>query len=206
MTNEETIVPENYASEIESAETTETKTKQPRRGFLTEALAIIIGGIAGLFPTIVGLAVFLDPLRSRKKDGEASASDGFLKVAMVDGLPVGKPRRYTVVDDRVDAWNLFPQEQVGAVYLMKNEDNSITALNVKCPHLGCAVEFIADREVYQCPCHNSSFKPDGEIANEGSPSARALDSLEVDSERLKQGEVWVKYENFRASTAEKIAE
>lgn len=182
--------------------------EEPRRSFLTKFLAVVIGAIASLIPFATGLAVFLDPLRSRaKKDGpESNGPEGYIKVGMLDGLLVGKPRRETVIDDRVDAWNLFPQEPVGAVYLLRKEDNTVLAFNVECPHLGCGVDFKPDRQVYQCPCHNSSFHVDGPIANEGSPSARGLDSLEVDSDMLKEGEVWVKFQKFSAGKAEKIVE
>jgi len=172
----------------------------PRRGFLTKFLAIVIGGIAGLFPLIVGLLVFLDPLRSRRKGG----GKGFVKVAALDALLVGKPRRVTVYDDRVDAWNLFLQEPIGAVYLLRNEDDSVVAFTAVCPHAGCPVDWDPDRTLYQCPCHDSSFKIDGSLANPKSPAARGLDSLEIDNSRLAEGEVWVRYQNFRAGTSEKI--
>jgi menaquinol-cytochrome c reductase iron-sulfur subunit len=178
----------------------------PRRSFLTKLLAVVTGGFVGLVPFVSGLAVFFDPLRSRKKrDGEESdGPEGFIRVANLDGLLVGKPRRFTVIDDRVDAWNLFPKEPVGAVYLIRNETDSVTALNAECPHAGCRVEFKPDRDVYQCPCHDSSFHVDGLLANKNSPSARALDSLEVHPDKLKAGEVWVKFQSFRSGTAEKI--
>jgi menaquinol-cytochrome c reductase iron-sulfur subunit len=178
-----------------------------RRSFLTKFLAVAIGGVVSLVPFVSGLAVFLDPLRSKKKrNGEESdGPKGFIRVANLDGLLVGKPRRFTVIDDRVDAWNLFPKEPVGAVYLVRSVTDSVTALNVECPHLGCAVDFSRDRGVYQCPCHDSSFDFDGRIFDEKSPSARALDSLEVHPEKLKEGEVWVKFQSFRSGTVEKIA-
>ncbi|MCH7686472.1 MAG: Rieske (2Fe-2S) protein [Planctomycetes bacterium] len=178
----------------------------PRRSFLTKFLAVVIGGVVSLVPFVSGLAVFLDPLRSRKKrnGGESDGPEGFIRVANLDGLLVGKPRRFTVIDDRVDAWNLFPKEPVGAVYLVRSETDSVIALNVECPHAGCAVDFSPDREIYQCPCHDSSFDVDGSIFNENSPSARALDSLEVHPEKLKSGEVWVKFQKFLPGRAEKI--
>ena len=180
----------------------------PRRSFLTKFLAVVIGGVVSMVPFVSGLVVFLDPLRSRKKrnGGESDGPEGFIRVANLDGLLVGKPRRFTVIDDRVDAWNLFPKEPVGAVYLVRSGADLVTALNVECPHAGCAVDFSPDRRVYQCPCHASSFHVDGGIANANSPSARALDSLEVHPEKLNKGEIWVKFQSFRSGTAEKIPE
>ena len=163
-----------------------------------------MGGIVGLVPLATGVAVFLDPLRTRKKKG-GGGDDGFIKVATLEELPTGKPpQRFAVIDDRVDAWNMFPQEPVGAVYLSRSADDDVQALCVICPHAGCSVDFDPSRNVFQCPCHNSSFKLSGEIHNEDSPAARGMDTLEV--EIKNDNEVWVKYQQFRPGTAEKIAE
>jgi len=176
------------------------KDASPRRGFLTQFLAIVIGGIAGLFPLIVGLLVFFDPLRSRRKEG----GEGFVKVAALDALLVGKPRRVTVYDDRIDAWNLFPKEPIGVVFLLREGKADVKAFSDVCPHAGCHVDWDPNRDVYQCPCHASTFQLDGDLADEKSPSARGLDSLEVEQDKLAQGEVWVRYQNFRAGTSKKI--
>jgi len=191
-----------------AVETAELATApQPSRRFVTKILALLVGGFAGLVPLAAGVGVFLDPLRSRRKrngtDGNSNDTmEGFLKVASLDALLVGVPRRFVVIDDRVDAWNLFPNEPVGSIYLTRNHDNSVHALNWTCPHLGCFVGYDPDREVYQCPCHDSSFEIDGRIHNEKSPSPRGLDSLEV---KIENGnEVWVKYQDFIGATSEKI--
>jgi menaquinol-cytochrome c reductase iron-sulfur subunit len=177
-----------------------------RRGFLRKFLAVVIGGFVSLFPAAAGLAVFVDPLRSRKPDSSGGGQEGFLKVASLDSLLVGSPRRVTVINDRVDAWNLFPQEPVGAVYLLRNDEGSVLALNVVCPHAGCPVDFDPDKKAYQCPCHKSSFQLDGNILNPDSPAPRGLDSLLVDQEKLKSGEVWIKFQNFQSGKAERISE
>lgn len=179
---------------------------EPRRGFIKQASAVVLGAITGLVPLVTGLLVFLDPLRRRKrKGGGESDEEGYIKVATLDGLLVaGVPRRYVVVDDRTDAWNLFPQESIGAVYLIRPSASEVRAFNVTCPHAGCSVDFVAERKVYQCPCHDSSFKPeDGSIANDKSPAARGLDELDV---KIKDDAVWVRYQNFRSGIAEKIVE
>jgi menaquinol-cytochrome c reductase iron-sulfur subunit len=180
---------------------------EPRRGFMKKAAAIVMGAVTGLVPLATGVLVFLDPLRSRKNKGVAAGEDeNFLKVAALDGLLVGgAPRRYVVVDDRTDAWNLFPQEAIGAVYLIRPSLNEVRAFNVTCPHAGCAVDYQAERKVYQCPCHDSSFNPaDGSIANASSPAARGLDELDV--QIRNDQEVWVKFQNFHSGNAKKIPE
>jgi Rieske Fe-S protein len=180
---------------------------QPRRRFVTKFLALLVGGFAGLVPLVAGLGVLFDPLRSRQKrkgtNGTSNdAMEGFLKVASLDALSVGSPRPFVVVKDVVDAWNLFRNERVGWVYLLRKEGDTVQALNRTCPHLGCDVGYDPSRKLYQCPCHDSSFEIDGSLHNEKSPSARGLDSLEV---RIENGdEVWVKYQVFMGATPEKI--
>jgi len=175
-----------------------------RRNFLTRAMACLLGGITGIVPVLTGLFFFADPLRSRRKQAEGNSDDEFLKVASVDELLVGKPRRVVVVNDRTDAWNLYRQDTIGVVFLLRTADGQVSALNANCPHLGCQVSFKSDDQLYRCPCHDSSFATDGEIANDTSPSPRGLDPL--DTEVRDGSEVWVKFQNFVAGTAERNVE
>lgn len=182
----------------------------PRRGFLTRFLAVIIGGIVALAPLSIGVAFFMDPLRKRKKrvkPGEAveEGPEGFVKVATLDALLVGVPQSFTVIDDRSDAWNLFPREPVGGVYLLRRKDGTVLALNDTCPHAGCGVDYKPGDKQYQCPCHNSSFNQDGSLCNPKSPSPRGLDELETYIDP-KNGRIWVKFQVFQSGTARKIPE
>ena len=49
----------------------------------------------------------------------------------------------------------------------------------------------------------SNFDLNGKLVKGVSP--RAMDTLEVDEEKLKAGEVWVKFQRFKGNTKEKIA-
>jgi menaquinol-cytochrome c reductase iron-sulfur subunit len=177
-------------------------TPPPRRNFLAAAAATLCGLIVGLFPFAAGLFVFLDPVLKRKRGAGAAGGDAgaeeqrsFRRVATLDALPAdGTPVQVPVIADLTDAWNREPNQPIGAVYL-RRENDKVTCFNAICPHAGCFVGFAADRNVFQCPCHTSSFQLDGQII-QPSPSPRAMDPLEVDPEKLKQGEVWVQFVNF----------
>lgn len=173
---------------------------EPRRTFLEKVAAVVIGGIVSVFPFATGLYVFLDPLRRK-----ASASE-FVRVAALDAIPAdGVPRLFQVVRDRTDAWNRYANEPVGAVYL-RNVDGKVTAFNAECPHAGCLVAFLGDKQLFKCPCHDSSFKEDGErIDPLHCPSPRGLDPLEVELREADGGQqVLVKFEQFLAGTSERI--
>src|SRR5688572_14959455 len=81
----------------------------PRRSFLKQALTIAIGGLVMVVPAAAGLMVFLDPLRRRGGKGGAAAGD-YIPVASLDAVPAdGRPRKFQVVADRIDAWNKYLQ-------------------------------------------------------------------------------------------------
>jgi len=168
-----------------------------RRDFFKKVLASVIGAILGLFPVGAGLTVFLDPLRRKAGTG------GPIRVTTLEALPDdGVPRKFPVVATRVDAWNKFRSQRVGAVYLRRTKGNQIEAFNVVCPHAGCPVDFLPQEGHYLCPCHNSTFTVQGKIKDAGSPAARGLDSLAVEVRNRR--EVWVKFQNFEAGQAKKI--
>src|SRR5947209_5232354 len=83
-----------------------------RRDFVKKLFAGIVSAILGLFPVGAGLTVFFDPLRRK------AATGGPIRVTTLAALPDdGMPRVFPVVATRVDAWNKFRSQRVGAVYL-----------------------------------------------------------------------------------------
>ena len=169
----------------------------PRRQFLIKGVALASGGLAYSLPALTGIVAFLNPLGQKSQAGQS------LRVASLDMLPEdGKPLTVSILADRTDAWNRFPNEPVGAVLLRRKGQGEVEALNVVCPHAGCSV-------VYQegklfCPCHAASFDLGGKRLDETSPSPRDLDTLEVE---IREGtEIWVRFQNFQTGIAEKVPE
>ena len=182
---------------VDRMEDPERPPEPARRDFVKKATSILIGGLAGAIPTGAAMTVFLDPLRRKGQTND------FVHVTSLDSLPAdGAPRQFSIVADRTDAWNKSPRVPIGAVYLSKAGEKKVLALNVVCPHAGCFVDYSRAQKAFSCPCHNSRFALDGTISDPKSPSARALDALEV--EIRNESEVWVKFQNFVAGQAEKI--
>ena len=129
------------ASNAGSAESGKSASGEPRRNFLVEAAAMVVGGILMLFPLASGMLVFLDPVLRKKKAGDS----GLVRVATLDSVPDdGIPRSFPVIASRQDAWNYFPNEPVGAVYIRRQPgEKEVQVFNVICPHLGCFVGFRA---------------------------------------------------------------
>ena len=58
-----------------------------------------------------------------------------------------------------------------------HDGNSFKALSVVCQHLGCAVEFSKEKNIFECPCHGSKYYRNG--VNFAGPAPRPLDHFEV---------------------------
>jgi menaquinol-cytochrome c reductase iron-sulfur subunit len=168
-----------------------------RRSFVSKVSAVVIGGLITVAAPIAGLFPILDPLRRR------GDTRGMVRVTSFASLPEGgEPRKFPVLDTLVDAWNRTENVPVGSVYVQRTGDNSVRVLHTTCPHLGCSVGYNAAGRGYFCPCHKSSFALDGTIADPKSPSPRGMDPLEA---VVRDGEVWVKFQNFRKGSPERIA-
>jgi menaquinol-cytochrome c reductase iron-sulfur subunit len=169
-------------------------------------MALALGAVITVFPFVPGLAVFLDPvLRRRKKHGGEASEGNFVRVAALESIPASGAQQFPVIADRHDAWSHFPKERIGAVYLRRVGATGVEAFNAVCPHLGCIFSYVASRNEFYCPCHNSAFHIDGSrIEGPGrvNPSPRPLDALEVQVK--ENGEVWVKFQDFLTGIEEKI--
>jgi menaquinol-cytochrome c reductase iron-sulfur subunit len=180
-----------------------------RRNWLAGAAALAIGGIVGLFPFGAGLLVFLDPILKLKAGGKEKGQNGaesrpLRRVAALDALPAdGTPVQVPVIADLTDAWNREPNQPIGAVYLRRVGD-AVECFNAICPHAGCFVGYAADRKVFQCPCHTSSFQLNGSRIMP-SPSPRNMDPQKVDPQHLKDGEVWIEFVNYYPGHAKREA-
>ena len=178
----------------------------PRRSFLAEFFAIVIGAIISLFGLVTGLFVFMDPLRRKDttplahRETSSDGPRGFVRVTSLESLPEdGTPRFFPIFADRMDAWNYYPNEPVGAVFL-RRAGETVQALHATCPHLGCTLGYAQAHGQFRCPCHESSFDLKGERLEQAgkiNPSPRDMDELVIDEERLENnGEIWVKFVNF----------
>jgi cytochrome b6-f complex iron-sulfur subunit len=65
--------------------------------------------------------------------------------------------------------------------------DSLIALDSRCPHRGCAVEWQAADNQFLCPCHQSAFEPDGSVV--AGPATTSLNAFEA---KIEADQVLVK--------------
>jgi Rieske Fe-S protein len=168
-----------------------------RRGFLAKLLALGLGFLALAVPALTALAAFLNPWREKSEGGKT------VRIASLAAIPLGgPPQRFPIIADRTDAWNGFPAEAIGAVFLCRVGDQEVRAFQSICPHNGGCVSFDPEKKCFYCPSHGATFDIQGRRLSEPSVSPRDLDSLEVE---IRNGaEVWVKFEKFQDGISQKI--
>lgn len=173
-----------------------------RRSFCKTVAAAGIAAVAAAPPIAAGVRVVLSAPEQKGKEGQ------FFQVATLDTL-TKTPQKFLISDDVEDAWVFSPQQKIGAVFVSKDDDGNVHAIQSLCPHVGCTVE-VSIREnpktkvvepIFYCPCHAASFDLHGARLDESSPCPRDLDTLET---KVEDGKVFVKFEKFLAGIPDKI--
>lgn len=166
---------------------------------LVIASTIGVSTACALFPFAAGLTSILDPVL---RSSGSKKNIPWTKVTPIVNLPNdGKPAKFEIILAEVkDAWTTYKNIPAGAVYLSRN-GNEVTAFNLKCPHLGCAVDYRSKTNDYFCPCHNSTFGLDGSVTDASSPSPRGLDTMLT---KVEDDFVWIRFQQYRPNIADKI--
>ena len=173
-------------------------SEDSRRKFIVVS-TLGVSAACAIFPFASGITTILDPV---KKSSEKHAKVPWTKVAPLGNLSEdGKPAKFEVILSEVkDAWTTYKNVPAGAVYLSRKGDKVI-AFNLKCPHLGCAVDYRSKTNDYFCPCHNSTFGLDGSVTDADSPSPRGLDTMHT---KIEDEFVWIRFQQYRPNIADKI--
>lgn len=197
-------------TESTESKTTEPKTKEKkptsskqdavRRDFLKVSVAGGVGICAIGAPICAGVRLVTAPLFAE------SASGKFYPLATLASL-TEKPQKFTIVDDKKDAWTTLSDQKIGSVFLRKI-GNEVQAFQALCPHMGCVIQTGcktnpqtgAEEEIFYCPCHSACYDLDGKRLDSVAP--RNMDSLEV---KVEEGRVSVKFEKFTFGIADKKA-
>ncbi len=162
-----------------------------RRSFLKWACR----GLGALFAALLGapaIAYLIDPRNRPAPDGD------FKTVARLNELEKGVPFQGVVRAVRRDAWTLHPNDVVGRVWLIRQDDDRVEAFTTICPHLGCSINYEAKAQNFICPCHNGQFDLQGKkLTGVNNPAPRDMDRLECRRAADAPDLIQVKYVNFR---------
>jgi len=148
-----------------------------RRRFF-ECLSI---GMSAICALIIGLPIvgfILAPL-FRKSPGQ------WISLGKVDDFKIGQTVNVTFADPSPLPWAGITAKT--AAWLRRENEETFIAFSVNCTHLGCPVRWLADAELFMCPCHGGVYYKDGSVA--AGPPPHPLTRYEM---RIENGEVKLK--------------
>ena len=133
-----------------------------RRRFLSRlsiGLSVAVAAVMGV--PVVGF--LLSPLTRR-------TPRVWRPVGRVDAFKIGETVNVAFEDASPLPWAGVTART--AAWLRRDDQSHFTAYSVHCTHLGCPVRWVADAELFLCPCHGGVYYTDGAVA--GGPPPRPL--------------------------------
>jgi Rieske Fe-S protein len=139
-----------------------------RRDFITMVTAAV-----GTFITaVVGLPAIAYLLGPALK---VTSGNAWVPVGKLDSFEIGKPTLATFTRSKVNGWEKTVNSY--GVFVLRKSATEILAFSNVCTHLGCRVNWQADKSEYICPCHDARFSADGKVVS--GPPPRPLDKYET---------------------------
>jgi glycine/D-amino acid oxidase-like deaminating enzyme/nitrite reductase/ring-hydroxylating ferredoxin subunit len=80
-------------------------------------------------------------------------------------LDLVAPGEVKSVDDIAPGTGAVIRRGVKLIAACRDDQGQLTELSAVCPHLGCVVHWNHAERSWDCPCHGSRFKADGEVIN-----------------------------------------
>jgi quinol---cytochrome c reductase iron-sulfur subunit, bacillus type len=150
----------------------------------------------GVFSSLIGVVLavpFIAAVIGRPGQGKEG---GFSEVGPVSSFPAGVPVDIAYTEMASDAY--VRQDVVHHLWVIKHSDTDVTVYSPICPHLGCRYDWDPTDSRFKCPCHGSVYLADGKVV--AGPAPRPLDALPAE---IRQGKLYVRWEQFKVGTAQK---
>lgn len=145
-----------------------------RRNFIIKILAGF-GALLGAVVSIPIVGAMVAPIYRRK-------SQDWRSVGKVDDFKIGNTVLVKFKNTSPLPWSGVTSQT--ASWLRRESDDKFIAFSVNCAHLGCPVRWIADAQLFLCPCHGGVYNKDGSYAS--GPPPKGLSRYPV---RIKNNEV-----------------
>ncbi len=147
-----------------------------RRRFF-EKLSIGLGALCGAILGVPLVGFVVAPFFGK-------TPRSWVSLGKADQFEIGKTVNVTFSDPSPLPWAGITSKS--AAWLRRVSENEFIAFSVNCTHLGCPVRWLADAELFMCPCHGGVYYKDGSVA--AGPPPRPLIRYEV---RVANGEVQI---------------
>jgi len=153
-----------------------TPAEITRRRFL-ERLSLVAGGVGALILMVPMAGFILAPFFARKQEFWRS-------VGKVESFKIGETTAVQYQDASPLPWAGVTARS--AAWLRRVNADTFIAFSINCTHLGCPVRWLAEANLFMCPCHGGVYYQNGAVA--AGPPPLPLPRYPV---RIKNGEVQI---------------
>jgi menaquinol-cytochrome c reductase iron-sulfur subunit len=148
-----------------------------RRRFL-ERLCLVSGGVGALILAVPIVGFIVAPFFARKHEIWRS-------VGKVESFKIGETTAVQYKDATPLPWAGVTARS--AAWLRRVNADTFIAFSINCTHLGCPVRWLAEANLFMCPCHGGVYYQDGAVA--AGPPPLPLPRYLV---RVKNGDVQIR--------------
>lgn len=145
-----------------------------RRRFLSR-LSVALGALGAAFVAIPSVGFLL---------GLRKTPQVWRTVGKLNDFQLGSTVNVSFLDSSPLAWSGVTAQT--AAWLRRVDDHQFIAFSMHCTHLGCPVRWLADANLFMCPCHGGVFYADGSVAS--GPPPKPLNQYPV---RVENDEVQI---------------
>jgi quinol---cytochrome c reductase iron-sulfur subunit, bacillus type len=125
-----------------------------RRRFLEK----VCFGLSGLCAAVLGIPLvgfIVAPIFGK-------ARGKWISIGKITDFKVGTTVNVTITDPSPLAWAGITAKT--ALWLRRVSEDKFVAFSVNCTHMGCPVRWLADADLFMCPCHGGVYYNDGTVA------------------------------------------
>lgn len=130
-----------------------------RRTFLSR-LSVFLGALVGVVMAVPSVGFLL---------GLRKSPQLWRTVGRLDDFQLGSTVLVSFEDSSPLPWSGVTAQT--AAWLRRVGEQQFVAFSVNCTHLGCPVRWLAQADLFMCPCHGGVFYADGRVAS-GPPPKR----------------------------------
>lgn len=144
---------------------TESGPESNRRNFLVR-LSVTLGSVGAALIAVPSAAFLLGLRKSPRR---------WRTVGTLDDFKIGQTVNVSFLDPSPLPWAGVTAQTTA--WLRRVDDQNFIAFSTICTHLGCPVRWLAEANLFMCPCHGGVFYADGQVAS--GPPPRPLNRYPV---------------------------
>jgi menaquinol-cytochrome c reductase iron-sulfur subunit len=153
-----------------------------RRDFVKITTAVV-GTMMGAVIGLPAIGYLIDPaLKSTK-------ADAWIPLGKIETFEIGKPALVSFTRSKVNGWEKTVTSH--GVFVLRKSETDTLVLSNKCTHLGCQVNWKADKNEYVCPCHDAQLDINGKVL--GGPPPRPLDRYSADQLKVEKDMLYLHF-------------